>query len=98
MDDDSLMIDSATDPEFSGRNYNKLLRCTVLLLSLLLSKQLQRVTSHAMNPISAYLLLHYFDGIVSPMEENRDLFDFLEQNGSTIHSCSTVIGPLSAIL
>ena len=86
MDDDSLMIDSATDPEFSGRKYNKLLRCTVLLLSLLLSKQLQRVTSHAMNPISAYLLLHYFDGIVSPMEENRDFFDFLEQNGITIHS------------
>ena len=90
MEADMIMIDSATDPPFSGRKYNKLLRCTVVLLSLLLSPRLQRVTSHAIHPISAYVLLRYFDGIVSPVEENSDFFDWVNEKQITMDSTTDV--------
>jgi hypothetical protein len=85
IDDASIMIDSETDSSFSGRKYNKLVRCTVIILSLLLSKHIKRVTSHSINPISAYLSVKYFSGVVSQSDDvNIDFFDFLQQNGLEI--------------
>jgi len=86
MEGAHMTIDSATDSQWTGRKYNKLLRCTVILLARLLSTQLQRVTSHAINPISAYLLLHYFDGSVSHVDENGDFFNWVEDEGIAMDS------------
>lgn len=84
IDDASIMIDSATDSSFSGRKYNKLVRCTLIILSLLLSKHIKRVTSHSINPISAYLSVKYFGGIVSHFEEvNVDFFWLFTTKGNT---------------
>lgn len=84
--DGSITIDSNTDTGFEGKKYNKLLRCTIILISLLLSEHIERVTSLAIDPISVYLLIKYFGGIVPHIEDNIDFFNFLEKNGITINS------------
>jgi len=81
--DGIITIHSMTDTVFE---YNKLLRCTVILISLLLSEHIKRITSTAMNPISFYLLIKYFGGIVRDIEDNIVFFNFLKTNGIIINS------------
>lgn len=88
LEDESIYIDSVTDSKFEGKKYNKLLRCVIILISvLLLPLRIERIISVAINPISAYLLITYFGGIIPHPDivpDNIKFFTFLEQEQITI--------------
>lgn len=87
LEDESINIGSVTDSKFEGKKYNKLLRCVIILISVLLPLHISRIISGALNPISAYLLLTYFGGIIPPPaieSGNTNFFRFLETNSISI--------------
>lgn len=83
----TIDIDAMTDTVSEGNKYIKLLVCTVIRISSLLSEHhINRITSTAMNPMSFYLLMTYFGGIVSDIEDNTEFFNVLEKKGIIINS------------
>jgi hypothetical protein len=87
FEDESINIDSVTDSNFEGKKYNKLLRCVIILISVLLPQRITLINSTTINPISAYLLIKYFGGIIPDREiegVNSEFFNFLEQEQITI--------------
>jgi len=87
FEDESINIDSVTDSNFEGKKYNKLLRSVVILISVLLPVHISRIISVAINPISAYLLITYFGGIIPPPDivpDNIEFFTFLQESHITI--------------
>ena len=65
IDSNYLVISSKTKEEYQGRKYNTLLRCVVMIIAQSLSPIITSVMSFAINPISAYLLVQKFDGIIT---------------------------------
>jgi hypothetical protein len=87
LERDTINIDSVTDSNFEGKKYNKLLRSVVILISVLLPLHISRIISLAINPISAYLLITYFGGIIPPpaiVPDNIEFFTFLQESHITI--------------
>ena len=76
-DEDTIGIDSNTYNNYQGNKYNTLLRAIVVILSSYIicnSKNISKISSNAINPISAWLLISNFDvtyscGIVT-IDEN----------------------------
>jgi len=76
VDRNKLGISSKTSAIFEGNSYNKLLRCVVIIISKLLYPDIDNLQSLALNPVSAYLLINYFNGIID--ETNKRFFEFLK--------------------
>jgi hypothetical protein len=67
-DEEYITISSKTKEEYQGRKYNTLLRCVTMIIARALSPTSIAVWSTAINPISAYLLVQKFDGIIQDNE------------------------------
>jgi len=80
-DSDSITINSSTSDECQRKNYNKLLRCVVMIIAPLLSANFKTIKSFAVNTISAYSLIRYFDGFIPMTEVNAPYYEFLRENG-----------------
>jgi hypothetical protein len=60
-----ITIESRTKPENEGNNLNKLLRAVAIIVAPKISPRFSSVKSQAINPISVYLLISYFHGIIT---------------------------------
>ena len=59
-----MSIDSKTHKSYTGKKYNKLLRSVIIIISSLIichENKIKIISSEAINPISAWLLIGYFD-------------------------------------
>lgn len=87
LDRDTINIECLTDSNFEGKKYNKLLLSVVILISVLLPLHISRIISVAINPISAYLVITYFGGIIPHPDivpDNIEFFTFLQESHITI--------------
>jgi len=66
-----IMIDSKTKREYEGKKLNKLLRAVSILISKSLYPNAIYLTSSATNPISTYLMTHYFNAVAYNANEER---------------------------
>lgn len=66
-----IMIDSKTKREYEGKKLNKLLRAVSILISKSLYPNAIYLTSSATNPISTYLMTHYFNAVAYNGNEER---------------------------
>lgn len=77
-DDRSIEISSKTHEKHEGKKYNLLLRSAIILLAKYVKTQtgkpITKIVSRAINPISAFSMIKYFnaqnDGLNAYMEEN----------------------------
>lgn len=58
-----ISISSRTNKLYENRKYNKLLRAIIIIIAKLIDTAIQRINSEAINPVSAYLMLHSFNAI-----------------------------------
>jgi len=65
-----IYFDSKTRENFEGNKLNKLLRATIIIIAKDLFEECVFVTSSAINPTSAYLMINYFNAI--PFDENNN--------------------------
>jgi len=72
-----ISINTRTCEECQGKKYNKLLRAVVIIIAKLLNPKNKYIRSEAINPISAYLSLHHFNGIL-PIDENERFFKYYD--------------------
>jgi hypothetical protein len=72
-DEKIIQFDSKTKEEYEGNKLNKLLRAIIIIISKDLYPDADYVISHAINPISAYLMIHYFKAI--PVDENNNIIE-----------------------
>ena len=82
-----ITFNSKTDKDYEGKKYNKLLRSIIIIISRLLMTNVEIIKSDAINPISAWLLLNYFNAVIpTPQEEetNTDFFDFFRNKSINI--------------
>ena len=78
--DAKLIIDSYTYYKNKNKKYNILLRCTLILISTLLSPVITHISSFAINPVSAYILITYLGGTLDANDEwNSEFFEFLKK-------------------
>jgi hypothetical protein len=63
IEDVEITIDSNTHKKYEGKKYNILLRCILIIISKLLSGNIERIISMAINPASAHILIKHFGGI-----------------------------------
>lgn len=84
-----LSIASNTRHEHKNKKYNVLLRCTLIIISKLLSKDIQRITSIAINPISAYILITYFGGTLKNNDLTTKFLDFSKENNMPFDANNT---------
>jgi len=56
-----LYFDSKTQKEYENNNFNKLLRAIIIIIAKNLYPNVKYVVSNAINPISAYLMIKYFN-------------------------------------
>jgi hypothetical protein len=88
----TIEISSKTHSNFEGKKYNKLLRAIIIVISKLLENTFENIISIAINPISAWLLITYFNAIITPEEEeNEEFFKFLNEKGYDISNITKSI-------
>ena len=63
MDARKMMIDSRTDTRYEGRKFNKLLRAVIIFIAKALDERKLFISSEAINPISALLMIKSFNAI-----------------------------------
>jgi hypothetical protein len=85
IQEDTITILSGTSEHHLKRGYNKLLRCVVFILAPLIGETpfITKIISDALNPISAYSLLRYFDGKILSAETGilrQNTFTEFEEN------------------
>ena len=89
-DKNIISFNSKTDANHENKKYNKLLLSVLIIISKLLMTDIEIVEAEAINPISAWLLLKYFNAIINPdYEENKYFIDYLSNN-SIKHSDITL--------
>jgi hypothetical protein len=71
----SYSISSKTNSNFENKKYNKLLRCIIILLMPLLG--LDHLNSFAINPISAWLLITYYNATIPKIKDNNIFFKWI---------------------
>lgn len=78
---DTIYIASKTDAMYENKKYNKLLRGVTILISNLISKDISRIFSETVNPVSTYMLMKYFGGYL-PKDpgHNDDFFAWVTTN------------------
>jgi hypothetical protein len=77
IDSNTLTICSGTDVPYREKKYNGMLRGAIIILAPLIDPTLVAVQSDAINPISAYLLIKYYNGIVPQhLEDNEDFYNY----------------------
>jgi hypothetical protein len=74
-----IEFESATLKEYEGRKYNKLLRCVLILIAKRINDEIDTIVSTAINPISAHLIMKYFNGNAKP-QDNYNLYAFIKRN------------------
>lgn len=72
-----IIISSKTKEGYEGKKYNTLLRCVVMIIAQSLSPTITSVLSVAINPISAYLLVQKFNGII----QDEEFDEVIKQTG-----------------
>jgi DNA-binding XRE family transcriptional regulator len=75
-----IEISSKTDNNFENKKYNTLLRCVIILISKLMSNDIEYIYSQAINSISFHLLMKYFGGILANYEDKIDHFHYVKHN------------------
>jgi hypothetical protein len=68
MDKNEVSIDSKTNESYEGRKFNTLLRAVAIIISKSLNERVERLVSDALNPISAKLMIKYFNAVVTKYE------------------------------
>ena len=76
-----ISINTRTCKECQSKKYNKLLRAVIIIIAKLLNPKNKYIESDAINPISAYLSLHHFNGIL-PIDENETFFEYLKNTNA----------------
>lgn len=74
-----LEINSKTETIHEGKKYNKLLRAVAIMIAGLLVPGASYVSSVAVNPISAWLLVNSFNGIIQQTEDNEEYFAYIKE-------------------
>jgi len=69
-----IIINSNTDSKYAGKKYNKLLRGFMIFIAQSLNCNI--IESTAMNPISVWLLLKYYNGTIPHNHNNKYFHDF----------------------
>jgi hypothetical protein len=59
-DKNEIYIDSRTKSEYEGNKFNKLLRAVIIIIASKLYSHVKYVSSYAINPTSAYLMIKHF--------------------------------------
>jgi hypothetical protein len=76
-----IEIISKTEPEYEKKKYNKFLRCVSIILSKFILNTVENVFSYSVNPISTYILVSYFGGIIrEDADTNKNFFKWLKAN------------------
>ncbi len=81
INDDGIEIRSFTDEMYSGKKYNTLLRCVLLILAnkiKLNGEPINMLYSSATNPISAHLLMKSFNLMPSSRDYNSEFTYFMD--------------------
>jgi hypothetical protein len=71
LNKNEIMIDSKTKINYEGKKLNKLLRAVIIIISKKLYPNAIYLSSSAINPISTYLMTHYFNAITYNSNEER---------------------------
>ena len=87
---ENLKINSKTDSEYENKKYNKLLRAATIIISRALMPEGHYLHSVALNPISAWLLINTFNGVIRPERDNDEWFNFIEENYKDDHSSGKI--------
>ena len=74
-EDGNIAIQTKTESTFGGKKYNKLLTGVAILIASLIDG-VERVVSDAINPISAWILISSYNGVI-PHNTNQSFYDFL---------------------
>jgi hypothetical protein len=69
-DKNHISIDSETHNDFKGKKLNKILRAIIIIIAKKLDSNLSFLTSVAINPISAWLLLEHFNASIYDKDDN----------------------------
>lgn len=72
----SISIDSKTKEGFQKRNFNKFLRAISVLLAEYINPDIKFVISYAHNPLSAIMMIKYFDVISYNMYDDNPVVGF----------------------
>jgi hypothetical protein len=67
--DTYMYISSMTHEKFEGKKYNKLLRAIIIIIAPLLNCTI--IKSEAINPVSAWLLINYYNAVAVESEANK---------------------------
>jgi hypothetical protein len=73
--DHSMELLSKTDPKYEGLKYNIYLRTVFIFLMCFSRPAIQKIVSHATNPISTYAMYKYFNAV------NPDLTEYVSGHG-----------------
>jgi hypothetical protein len=84
-DKKEIEFSSKTKKEYEGNKLNKLLLAIIIIISKDLYPEAEFVIAQAINPISAYLMLHYFKAII----EDYNIYK-VELNDSNIDNAQKV--------
>lgn len=76
-----ITVNSKTVPEHSSKKYNKLLRGYTVLVAKAL--KCTAIRSEAMNPISAWLLINYYNAVIPDTAQNEHFNKFAEKRPIT---------------
>ncbi len=72
----NIYISSKTNKLYEKRKYNKLLRAIIIIIAKSIDPAIQYIQSAAINPVSAYLMLHSFNAVyknrVTETKLNKD--------------------------
>ena len=89
-DVDQLSLDSYTHPKYENKKYNTLLRCTLIIITPLLSLDIKLIRSDAMNPASAYILITYLGGKLDDDDyRTLEFVKFAETHSINIYGSKT---------
>ena len=93
VDDHEVSIDSKTNKLYERRKFNTLLRSVAIIISKSLNERVERLVSNALNPISATLMIKYFNAVsrdeegliskftVAPENLDKTISDYFETGG-----------------
>ena len=81
IDKDSITIVTSTLDAYQNKGYNKLLTCVLFILAPLIGESpfIYKINANAVNPLSVYSLLSYFDGTILLDETDEEYKQYAEK-------------------